>query len=184
MGLSLARVGLLEMAVFTPVPLLVAAAMWKWRKPLLGRLAGEPPAQEIKAPRPSRWGGCEVCDDRDARVVAPVWCASMLVVTNRWTGEFHRLCSRHALLRALPATVFSALAGGWGFPWGLIWTPLALYQNVVEGGAEDDADLYATRDARDPLHGRWESYVPPIALGLGLMGVPGVSIMLLSTLSR
>jgi hypothetical protein len=168
-----------QAAVLAATPLLVLALMVTWRKPLLARLAGEAPAQEDTRP-PSRWGGCEVCGEREARVVAPMWCVSLGVVTSRWTGEFHRLCSTHALLRALPASLVTLLLGWWGIPWGLIWTPNVLYQNLIEGGVEVDSGHLAALKASDPLHGKWQNYVPPIALALGLLAVPmGTYILLL-----
>ncbi|RKG91895.1 hypothetical protein D7V88_08250 [Corallococcus terminator] len=183
-SLAFFPLGFAEVAVFAATPVLVAAAMWRWRRPLLARLAGETPTRKEPPLRPNRWGGCEVCGDSNARVVAPVWCASMLVVTTRWTGTFHRLCSHHALLRALPATLCSALVGWWGIPWGMIWTPLALYQNVVEGGVEEELDGGAERDAQDPLHGRWESYLPPMAIAVGLVAVPFTLAALMSQLGH
>ncbi|NTX04533.1 MULTISPECIES: hypothetical protein [Myxococcus] len=183
-SLGFITMGLAETAVFAALPVMVSVAMLKWRAPLLARLAGSTPEPKQAPRRPSRWGGCEVCGESNARVVAPVWCVSMLVVTTRWTGEFHRLCGHHALLRALPATLCSALVGWWGIPWGMFWTPLALYQNVVEGGVEEDPNQYDARVSADPLHGRWESYLPPMAMALGLLGIPFGLLVVMSKLGH
>jgi hypothetical protein len=168
---------LVPAVVFAGTPVLLLALMLKWRDPMLARLAGEPLEQK-ETHRPTRWGACEMCEDTNTRVVAPMWCASMLVVTTRWVGEFHRLCPHHAFLRSLPATIFSFMFGWWGFPWGLVWTPNALYQNLFEGGVEVDSHHLTELKNSDPLHGQWQSYVPPIAMAMGILGLPAVVFFL------
>ena len=37
-----------------------------------------------------------------------------------------------------PATLTSALAGWWGIPSGLLWTPVVLWQNLADGGVHLD----------------------------------------------
>jgi hypothetical protein len=40
------------------------------------------------------------------------------------------LCARCRKLRAAEYSLISVVAGWWGIPWGLIWTPITLIQNV------------------------------------------------------
>jgi len=53
-------------------------------------------------------------------VVAPRYCLSYGVATSRFSGAYRNLCRKHAVRRAIPATLISALGGWWGVPWGLV----------------------------------------------------------------
>jgi hypothetical protein len=81
---------------------------------------------------------CTVCNSAEARLVAPMWVISAVFVTVRRPGAPDVLCPTHARLKAIPATVVSALLGWWGIPWGLLWTPGVLVQNLSGGGVELD----------------------------------------------
>jgi hypothetical protein len=81
---------------------------------------------------------CRRCGERGASIVAPMWCVSMVFITSRYPGPPHLLCPFHARVAALPATLTSALAGWWGIPSGLLWTPVVLWQNLADGGVHLD----------------------------------------------
>lgn len=70
---------------------------------------------------------------RGARVIEFSWCVSLLVVTFR-RGSFVLVRpGESALSKGLPYTLLSLVAGWWGFPFGLIFTPLAVIQNLAGG---------------------------------------------------
>ena len=108
-------------------------------------------------------GGCQVCGHRDAEIMAPMWCVSFVVLTVRHPGRPRLVCAYHARLQALPATVVTVLVGWWGIPWGLVWTPVVLWQNTFDGGVSVDLD-----DALAALRQEEESSlsIPPREIGL------------------
>jgi hypothetical protein len=61
-----------------------------------------------------------------------------VIIFTRWTTHNHfvcRLCARKEQLKSL---AYSALLGWWGFPFGLILTPIQIIRNVV--GLADSSD--------------------------------------------
>ena len=64
-----------------------------------------------------------------------------MYVTARTPGRYASVCQRHAVIAALPAVVFSLVAGWWGIPWGPIWTLDALVRNITDGGVQMSSDL-------------------------------------------
>ena len=66
---------------------------------------------------------------------------SIIVMTFRRSSDIYFL--RHDeshWKKSWPYTAMSALLGWWGFPWGFIYTPSALYTNM-RGGRDVTADL-------------------------------------------
>lgn len=121
------------LAAFPPL------AMWGlmlWLRPrLLPHLEGRLP--EVDGLPPARRftpGPCEVCGRRDAEIVAAVFVLSVLFMTARRTLGPRNLCVTHARIAAMPATVLTLAFGWWGVPWGLLWTPGAVYTNLTRGG--------------------------------------------------
>lgn len=64
------------------------------------------------------------------------YCISILVMTFKRSSDIHFLRSGDsAVLAGLPYTLLSLFLGWWGIPWGFIYTPMALVQNL--GGGKD-----------------------------------------------
>ncbi len=66
--------------------------------------------------------------ERGAKFVLFPYCVSVLVMTFRRPSpvSFMR-AGESAVVTGLPWTVLTVVAGWWGFLWGLIWTPLAVF---------------------------------------------------------
>jgi hypothetical protein len=54
----------------------------------------------------------------------------MLVMT-RWTTKSQITCRSCATKRQLGGSLFSLVFGWWGFPWGLILTPVQIGRNIA-----------------------------------------------------
>ncbi|MFZ4766207.1 MAG: hypothetical protein ACOYMN_14755, partial [Roseimicrobium sp.] len=66
---------------------------------------------------------------------------SVLVMSFRRSSGIHFLRpGNDGAARALGYTLFSLLFGPWGFPWGLIWTPVSVFTNLA-GGKDVTAPL-------------------------------------------
>ena len=76
-------------------------------------------------------GNCPKCRGLgpiDVHRVHQVW--SMLVLT-RWTSTAQISCRSCGVKSQLGGAVFSLFCGWWGFPWGLILTPVQITRNVI-----------------------------------------------------
>ena len=76
-------------------------------------------------------GNCPKCRGLgpvDVHKIYEVW--SVLVLT-RWTTKLQVSCHSCAAKRQLGGAAFSLLFGWWGFPWGLILTPVQITRNVM-----------------------------------------------------
>lgn len=70
------------------------------------------------------------------RFVVFAWCVSLLLVTFKRSSDIHFVKPGEGTFGAsLPYTLLSLVLGWWGFPWGLIYTPMAIIQNL--GGGKD-----------------------------------------------
>jgi hypothetical protein len=113
-------------------------------------------ALPIRAP-----GGRPLCAEEvrsrvtaGARLVRFELCVSALVFTLRRQTEVYLTDSRRQrTLRGLRYSLASLLLGPWGVPWGLVWTPWAVWVNLTGGVDETDATL-ALLEGRDnpPSH--------------------------------
>ena len=77
-------------------------------------------------------GKCPRCQGRgpvDVHKAHRVW--SALVLTS-WSSRPELSCRGCAVRRQLGAIVFSGALGWWGFPWGIIFTPVQVIRNIVE----------------------------------------------------
>ena len=73
---------------------------------------------------------------KGAKFVIFTWCISLLVVTfKRGTDIYFLRAGEGALGKGMPWTILSFFLGWWGFPFGLIYTPMALFTNL--GGGRD-----------------------------------------------
>jgi hypothetical protein len=126
------------------------------------------------APEAPAHGQCARCGRRAPQAVAPLWCVSLLFMTSVTIGKPKFLCAVHARINAIPATLFSAVFGWWGLPWGLIRTPYVLWQNASSGGQFlDRAVAQSLYDADRDGYAGWFNFIPgvrskPIAI-LGLL---------------
>jgi hypothetical protein len=76
-------------------------------------------------------GNCPKCGSLgpvDVHKVYEVW--SILVLT-RWSSMSQVSCRSCGVKRQLGGTAFSLFCGWWGFPWGLILTPVQITRNVI-----------------------------------------------------
>jgi hypothetical protein len=77
-------------------------------------------------------GKCPRCGGRgpvDVHKAHRVW--SALVLTS-WSSSPELSCKGCATRRQLGAILFSGALGWWGFPWGIIFTPVQVIRNMVE----------------------------------------------------
>ena len=76
-------------------------------------------------------GNCPKCRSLgpvDVHKVHEVW--SALLLTN-WSTKAQLSCRSCATKRQLGGVAFSLFFGWWGFPWGLILTPVQIKRNVI-----------------------------------------------------
>src|SRR6185437_5217708 len=74
-------------------------------------------------------------------------CISFLVATTRFRSPRLVVGSDKSEGTAIIYTLISALFGWWGFPWGFIYTPQAIYRNLRGGYRQTIAELLPTVDA-------------------------------------
>jgi hypothetical protein len=87
--------------------------------------------------------GAEGLNDREiealiaggARVVVFSYCISVIIITFRRSATVLVRSGSSTLAAGMPYTLISLFFGWWGFPFGLIFTPIALVQNL--GGGKD-----------------------------------------------
>lgn len=76
-----------------------------------------------------------------ARFVVFDYCISVVVLTFRRRSAVHFVrAGESALVKGLPYTLISLCFGWWGFPFGFIFTPMALYTNL-SGGRDVTAQM-------------------------------------------
>lgn len=64
------------------------------------------------------------------------YCMSFIVLSLKRSSDITFVrAGQSAVVAGLPFTVLSLFLGWWGFPWGLIYTPMVLIQNL--GGGTD-----------------------------------------------
>lgn len=77
--------------------------------------------------------------DRGARFVVYTYCISLFVVTLKRPSDVYLIpAGQSRLTKGLPFTLLSLVMGWWGFPWGPIYTVVALVKNF--GGGDDVTD--------------------------------------------
>ncbi|MHC4252996.1 MAG: hypothetical protein ACYS9X_28085 [Planctomycetota bacterium] len=79
-----------------------------------------------------------------ARFVVYRYCISVLVLTIQRTSAIYFVrAGESASAKGWPYTLTSLLLGWWGIPFGLIFTPIALFTNL-RGGKDVTADVLST----------------------------------------
>lgn len=71
---------------------------------------------------------------RGGRFVMFTYCVSFLVMTlRRPTDVFFVKANESAVGKGMPYTLLSLVLGWWGIPWGFIYTPMAVIENLSGG---------------------------------------------------
>ena len=71
---------------------------------------------------------------RGGRFVVFSYCISILIMTFRRSSDIHFIRAGEGTFgKSLPYTALSLALGWWGIPWGFIYTPMALFQNLSGG---------------------------------------------------
>ena len=76
-------------------------------------------------------GNCPKCGGPgpvDVHLSHQVWSALFLT---QWSSKMHVSCHSCGVKRQLGAAAFSFFFGWWGFPWGLVLTPVQITRNVI-----------------------------------------------------
>jgi hypothetical protein len=80
---------------------------------------------------------------RGAKLVCYQYCISIVVMTFRRSSDVCYIpAGESAVIKGLPWTVLSLVAGWWGIPWGPIFTVQSLVTNF-KGGKDLTADFNA-----------------------------------------
>lgn len=86
-------------------------------------------------------GDCPVCNRPgpvDVHTSHRIW--SALILTS-WNSEPRLSCRRCGRRRQIESLFLSGVVGWWGFPWGIIITPIQIVRNLIGicgGGPSDD----------------------------------------------
>jgi hypothetical protein len=73
---------------------------------------------------------------RGGRFVVFEYCVSIIVMTFKRSSDVYFIRAGEGTAgKSLGYTLLSLLLGWWGFPWGIIYTPMALITNL--GGGRD-----------------------------------------------
>ena len=88
--------------------------------------------------------------DRGAKFVIYSYCISILILTfSRSTNIYFVRSDESRLAKGLPWTALSLALGWWGFPFGLIFTPITVVRNLL-GGKDVTDDVVAALSAGGP----------------------------------
>ena len=79
---------------------------------------------------------CRQLGPIDVHKVHRVWSA---VVLTRWSTSALVSCRSCAMKSQLGGALFSLMCGWWGFPWGLILTPVQISRNILAMCARPDS---------------------------------------------
>lgn len=96
-----------------------------------------PPEQLNEMVEATRMGNCPKCNRRDSPVdvykAHQIW--SILIMTS-WSSKPELSCKSCATKRQLGAVLFCGTLGWWGFPWGIIGTPVQIIRNFSAMAAQ------------------------------------------------
>ncbi|MBC7806880.1 MAG: hypothetical protein H7145_12095 [Akkermansiaceae bacterium] len=71
---------------------------------------------------------------RGGKLVHFPYCFSVIIMTFRRSSDIYLIRKGEvALAKGWPFALVSLFVGWWGFPWGLIYTPIALFQTLAGG---------------------------------------------------
>ncbi len=90
---------------------------------------------------------------RGGKFVVFSYAMSFLVVSLKRSSAVHFVkADENAFVKSLPYTMLSLLLGWWGFPWGFIYTPWAIVQNI-SGGTDVTPQILQALNASAPAQG-------------------------------
>lgn len=98
---------------------------------------------------------------RGAKFVVFSYCISALIMTFRLSSDTHFLRKGEvAFTKGCSFALVSLFFGWWGFPWGLVYTPIALFQTLT-GGKDVTQEVMGALEYANPPEGA-PLAVPPI----------------------
>jgi hypothetical protein len=105
---------------------------------LLTSLDGVPPAELESYIERSRAGPCAKCGGPGALDLHQSYRVYSMILLTSWSTHNHFVCRSCARSEQLKSLGFSTLLGWWGFPFGLIVTPIQIVRNLaaLAGGAD------------------------------------------------
>ena len=81
---------------------------------------------------------------RGAKFVVFNYCISVIVLTFRRSSSIYFIkADENAIVKGLPFTLLSLVAGWWGIPWGPIYTIQSIYKNC-QGGTDVTQKILAS----------------------------------------
>lgn len=84
---------------------------------------------------------------RGAKFVLFQYCVSVVVLTFKRPSDIYFIRSgENAVVKSLPFTLLSLVAGWWGIPWGPIYTIQSVYNNF-NGGKDVTQQMRGSRSA-------------------------------------
>ncbi len=75
----------------------------------------------------------------------------LIVSLKRTSAVYFVKPGESAVAKGLPYTLLSFFLGWWGFPWGLIYTPMVLIQNLG-GGTDVTSEVMQVLGGEAPAH--------------------------------
>jgi len=111
-------------------------------------------ATKIRGIEGTKHGELEI--QRGGKFVLFQYCVSVVVLTFRRPSDIYFLrCGENPVVKGLPFTLVSLVAGWWGIPWGPIYTIQSIYNNSRGGKDVTQAVVQSLRAPATPA--------PPIA---------------------
>lgn len=108
-------------------------------------------ATKIRGIEGMRQGELEFEIQRGAKFVLFQYCISILVLTFRRASDTYFLRQgENAVVKGLPFTLLSLVAGWWGIPWGPIYTVQSVYNNSRGGKDVTQAVVHSLRAQAAP----------------------------------
>jgi hypothetical protein len=97
---------------------------------------------------------------RGAKFVIFQYCVSVVILTFRRPSHIYFIWQdENALVKGLPFTLLSLVAGWWGIPWGPIYTVQSIYNNSRGGKDVTQAVVSSVRAQAAPAQAA--SPIPP-----------------------
>jgi len=88
---------------------------------------------------------------RGAKLVRYQYCFSLLVITfKRWLEVYYIPAGESSVVKGLPWTLLTVVAGWWGIPWGPIFSIQALIINF-KGGKDLTLEMSAAMSRTAPM---------------------------------
>jgi len=83
-------------------------------------------------------GPCRQCGKPNPVDLYQSYRVVSFIVLTRWTTHNHFVCRACARKAQIKSSAYSALLGWWGFPFGLVLTPVQIIRNIVAmaGGSD------------------------------------------------